>query len=82
VQDQIQTWVPQDFISLGTDGHGLSDTRGALRRHFLVDAQSIVVQTLAQLVKRGEFDRNRLAEAVARYQLADASAADAGNTED
>ena len=82
VQDQIQSWVPQDFVSLGTDGHGLSDTRGALRRHFLVDAQSIVVQTLAQLAKRGEFDRGRVAEAVARYQLADASAADAGNTED
>ena len=68
-------------MSLGTDGHGLSDTRGALRRHFLVDAQSIVAQTLAQLAKRGEVDRARFAEAVERYQLRDASAADAGNTE-
>jgi pyruvate dehydrogenase E1 component len=82
VQDQIQSWVPQDFVSLGTDGWGLSDTRGALRRHFLVDAQSIVVQTLAQLAKRGEVDRARVAEAVARYRLADAAAADAGNTDD
>ena len=59
----------------------MSDTRGALRRHFLVDAQSITVQTLSALANRGEFDRNRLAEAVARYQLQDAAAADAGNTE-
>ena len=81
VQDQIQPWVPNDFVSLGTDGWGMSDTRGALRRHFLVDAESITVQTLAQLAKRGEFDRGRVAEAVARYQLDDASAADAGNTE-
>ncbi len=81
VQDQIQPWIPQDFISLGTDGWGMSDTRGALRRHFLVDAQSIVVQTLAQLAKRGEIDRARAAEAVQRYQLWDASAAEAGNTE-
>ena len=44
VQDQIGPWVPGDFASLGTDGFGLSDTRGALRRHFKVDAASIVVQ--------------------------------------
>ena len=81
VQDQIQPWVPGDFVSLGTDGWGMSDTRGALRRHFLVDAESITVQTLAQLAKRGEFDRARVAEAVARYQLENAAAADAGNTE-
>jgi hypothetical protein len=34
VQDQISEWVPQEFTSLGTDGWGMSDTRGALRRHF------------------------------------------------
>ena len=43
-------------VSLGTDGHGMSDTRGALRRHFLVDAESIVVQTLASLARRGEVE--------------------------
>ena len=59
----------------------MSDTRGALRRHFLVDAQSIVVQTLASLAKEGKFEHHRLQEAVERYQLRDASAADAGNTE-
>ncbi len=81
VQDQIQPWVPQSFVSLGTDGWGMSDTRGALRRHFLVDAQSITVQTLAQLAKEGRVDRARVAEAVRRYQLDDPTAADAGNTE-
>ncbi|MFM7451928.1 MAG: pyruvate dehydrogenase (acetyl-transferring), homodimeric type, partial [Actinomycetota bacterium] len=29
VQDQIAPWVEQNFASLGTDGFGLSDTRGA-----------------------------------------------------
>ena len=53
VQDQIAPWVPQDFSSLGTDGFGMSDTRGALRRHFKVDAESIVIATLAQLAKNG-----------------------------
>ncbi len=81
VQDQISDWVPTDFVSLGTDGWGLSDTRGALRRHFLVDAESITAQALTSLAKRGEFDRHRLAEAIERYQLHDPAAADAGNTE-
>ena len=81
VQDQISEWVPEDFTSLGTDGWGMSDTRGALRRHFLVDAESITVQALTMLAKRGEFDRVKLAGAIERYQLHDPSAADAGNTE-
>jgi pyruvate dehydrogenase E1 component len=81
VQDQIREWVPQEFVSLGTDGWGMSDTRGALRRHFLVDGESITVQALTQLAKQGQFDRSRLREAVDRYSLHDPSAADAGNTE-
>ena len=81
VQDQISEWVPEDFTSLGTDGWGMSDTRGALRRHFLVDAESITVQALTMLAKRGEFDRAKLAGAIERYQLHDPAAADAGNTE-
>ena len=55
--------------------------RGALRRHFLVDAQSIVVRTLASLAERGEIGRDRVAAAIAQYQLDDPAAADAGNTE-
>ena len=81
VQDQIAPWVPQQFASLGTDGFGLSDTRGALRRHFKVDAQSIVVATLAQLAKSGEVKESVVQEALTKYRLDDISAADPGNTE-
>ncbi|MFM1917920.1 MAG: hypothetical protein RJB01_1435 [Actinomycetota bacterium] len=81
VQDQIREWVPQPFVSLGTDGWGLSDTRGALRRHFLVDAESITVQTLAALAEQGLVDRAQVAEAFAKYELDNPAAADAGNTE-
>jgi pyruvate dehydrogenase E1 component len=81
VQDQIREWVPQDFVSLGTDGWGMSDTRGALRRHFLVDAESITVQALAMLARTGEVDSGKVAEAIHTYRLDDPSAADAGNTE-
>jgi pyruvate dehydrogenase E1 component len=81
VQDQIREWVPTDFVSLGTDGAGLSDTRGALRRHFLVDAQSIVVATLTALAKRGEYRRDAVREAIERYDLENPAAAEAGSTE-
>jgi len=81
VQDQIAPWVEQDFVSLGTDGFGLSDTRGALRRHFKVDAESIVVATLAQLAKAGEVKESVVQEALNKYRLDDISAADPGNTE-
>lgn len=81
VQDQIAQWVPQPFLSLGTDGFGLSDTRGALRRHFKVDAESIVVATLTQLVRTGEMKSKVLTEALKKYRLEDIAAADPGNTE-
>jgi pyruvate dehydrogenase E1 component len=81
VQDQIAPWVPNDFYALGTDGFGLSDTRGALRRHFKVDAESIVVATLAQLAKSGDVKESVVTEALKKYRIDDVTAADAGNTE-
>jgi pyruvate dehydrogenase E1 component len=81
VQDQIAPWVPQSFMSLGTDGFGMSDTRGALRRHFKVDAESIVVGVLTQLVNDGHFKTKKLSEAISKYRLDDIAAADPGNTE-
>ncbi len=80
VQDQVAPWVPGDFASLGTDGYGRSDTRGALRRHFHVDAPSIVTATLAELARRGEVKPEVPREAIEKYQLLDVRAAGAGNT--
>jgi len=81
VQDQIAPWVLGQFSSLGTDGFGLSDTRGALRRHFKVDAESIVVATLQQLAKLGDVKAKTVQEAIDKYQINDVTAAEAGNTE-
>jgi pyruvate dehydrogenase E1 component len=58
VPDQIAPFVGRPWTSLGTDGFGHSDTRAALRRHFGVDAQSIVVRTLQQLADCGELDES------------------------
>ena len=81
VQDQIAPWVTQPFYSLGTDGFGLSDTRGALRRHFKVDAESIVIASLSQLAKHGSVRKKTINNAIRKYQIHDVRAAEAGNTE-
>jgi len=81
VQDQVAPWVEQNFASLGTDGFGLSDTRGALRRHFKVDAESIVVAALSQLANQGKISPKVVMKAIAKYELNNVTAADPGNTE-
>ncbi|MEV5694494.1 pyruvate dehydrogenase (acetyl-transferring), homodimeric type [Micromonospora globbae] len=80
VPDLISRWVPGDFTSLGTDGFGLSDTRHALRRHFHVDAESVVVATLRQLALRGAVPANVPAEAAKKYAIDDVNAAPVGET--
>ncbi len=64
IPDQIARWVPVPFHTLGTDGFGMSDTREALRRHFEIDAESIVAATLWELARAGRVDRAAVARAV------------------
>ncbi len=75
VPDQIRQWVPGEYVTLGTDGFGFSDTRTAARRHFNVDAESIVVAVLAALAKAGQVDADKAVEAAERYQIDDVLAA-------
>jgi pyruvate dehydrogenase E1 component len=77
VQDQIAPYVPagqNGWLSLGTDGFGLSDTRAALRRHFKVDAQSIVIGVLTLLARRGEIPWDVVRKAHSEYRLDDVNA--------
>ncbi|MGI8756366.1 MAG: pyruvate dehydrogenase (acetyl-transferring), homodimeric type [Acidimicrobiales bacterium] len=69
VPDQIAPFVSSDWTSLGTDGFGHSDTRAALRRHFGIDAPSIVLRVLEQLIARDELDGSVRAAAVEAYHL-------------
>jgi pyruvate dehydrogenase E1 component len=79
VQDQIEPWVPGDFISLGTDGFGISDTRAAARRHFHVDGPSVTVRALQMLAKRGEIDESVPRAAAEKYRLLDVAAGTSGS---
>ena len=73
--DQIARWLPNGLLSLGTDGFGRSDTRAALRRHFEVDAEHVVVASLGRLSALGHLSSDAVADAIARYGI-DATAVD------
>src|SRR5204862_1417250 len=54
VPDQISRWVPGTYQSLGADGFGFADTRGAARRLFHIDTESIVLGVLTEKAKQGK----------------------------
>ena len=64
VPDQVRRWLPGPLVSLGTDGFGMSDTRKALRRHFEVDAESVVLGALHGLRREGKVDGKVVADAM------------------
>lgn len=69
IPDQVARWVPGDYLSLGTEGFGRSDTREALRRHFEIDAGHIVIAVLDRLAAAGVVDSNAVSKAVADHGL-------------
>ncbi len=66
VPDQIRGWVRGNYVVLGTDGYGRSDTRAALREHFEVNRNHIVVTALKTLADEGKLDVATVAEAIDR----------------
>ncbi|WP_137826658.1 pyruvate dehydrogenase (acetyl-transferring), homodimeric type [Brevibacterium sp. 2SA] len=76
--DLLRPFLTQDFATLGADGFGFSDTRAAARRHFRIDAHSMVVRTLQLLADRGEVDERAPVEAAATYRLGEVTAGTSG----
>ena len=64
VPEQIQPWLPERLWALGTDGFGRSDTRERLRRHFEVDAPSVVVTALHALAAQQRVDKALVTQAM------------------
>ncbi|MGL5586784.1 MAG: pyruvate dehydrogenase (acetyl-transferring), homodimeric type, partial [Aeromonas veronii] len=68
--DQVRAFVPtENYRVLGTDGYGRSDSRANLRRHFEVNEFYVVVAALTELAKRGEVDKQVVADAIAKYGI-------------
>jgi pyruvate dehydrogenase E1 component len=67
--DQIRNFVPQRFVSLGTDGYGRSDSREALRSFFEVDRFYVVLAALKTLADEGKLPASKAAEAIKKYKI-------------
>jgi pyruvate dehydrogenase E1 component len=70
VAEQIRPFIGQrDYVTLGTDGYGRSDTRERLRYFFEVNAHFIVIAALDSLVKQGQLPKKVLKDAFAKYGI-------------
>jgi pyruvate dehydrogenase E1 component len=69
VVEQVARFVHHQFVPLGTDGYGRSDTRAALRSHFEVDAPHIVVATLDALANEERVPRHVVTAALEEYEI-------------
>ncbi|QDT67305.1 Pyruvate dehydrogenase E1 component [Planctomycetes bacterium MalM25] len=64
LSEQLAPWAPNGMFCLGTDGMGRSESRENLRRHFEVDAASVVIATLWKLSKEGKIDASVVDQAI------------------
>jgi pyruvate dehydrogenase E1 component len=62
--DMVARWMPEPYISLGTDGFGRSGTREDLRTLFEIDPPHIAAATLAALSRCGALTPSRAAKAI------------------
>jgi pyruvate dehydrogenase E1 component len=69
VADQIRPWVPGQYVTLGTDGYGRSDSRRALRDFFEVDRQHIVLAALKALADEGALDTSTVDTAIEKFRI-------------
>jgi pyruvate dehydrogenase E1 component len=68
--DQVRAFIPADsYRVLGTDGFGRSDSRSNLRRHFEVNEYYVVVAALGELAKRGDIDKQVVADAISKFGI-------------
>jgi pyruvate dehydrogenase E1 component len=67
--EQIARFLPNQFVALGTDGYGRSDSREALRSFFEVDRFYIVITALTELVNTKKMDSSVLTKAIKKYKL-------------
>jgi len=64
VPDMVARWLPEGYVSLGTDGYGRSDTREALRTFFGIDSPSIAAAAVSALARCGAMPARRAAKAI------------------
>jgi len=67
--NSISRWMPNDYLVLGTDGYGLSESRAALRDYFEISADYICHGALVGLYRRGEIKKQDFDEQCAELNI-------------
>lgn len=67
--DQVRSYIPHQYVVLGTDGYGRSDTRAQLRHFFEVDAKSVVLATLKALADEGSLPASAVTKAIKKLSI-------------
>jgi pyruvate dehydrogenase E1 component len=62
--DMVARWLPDYYLSLGTDGFGRSDTRESLRSLFEIDPPHIAAASLVALARCGDLPASKAAAAI------------------
>lgn len=66
---QLSPWMPQDFIALGTDGFGLSESRENLRDYFEISPKYIAFAAVRLLQKQGKIAEKAVKEFMKKYAV-------------
>jgi pyruvate dehydrogenase E1 component len=70
VPEQIARFLPsRDFIPVGTDGFGRSDTRESLRAFFENNAAHVVISVLSSLIGSHDITDQTVSDALAKYNV-------------
>ncbi|MEK6592804.1 MAG: pyruvate dehydrogenase (acetyl-transferring), homodimeric type [Pseudomonadota bacterium] len=68
--EQIRAFLPtHNYLVLGTDGFGRSDTRRQLRKFFEVDRYYVAVAAMKALADQEALPRAKVAEAIRKYGI-------------
>jgi pyruvate dehydrogenase E1 component len=67
--EQIRSYIPREYRTLGTDGWGRSDSREKLRQFFEVHRNYVCVAALSALAKENAVGRDVIVRAMAKYGI-------------
>ena len=68
--DQLRAFLPtHNYLTLGTDGFGRSDTRKQLRKFFEVDRHYVAVAAMKALADQEAVPRKKVTEAIGKYGI-------------
>lgn len=66
---QLAPWMPKDFVTLGTDGFGLSESRGNLRDYFEISAKYVAFAAARQLHRQGKVTDKAIQDFMKKYEI-------------